>query len=45
MKKKSVQSVHPCESVIQTILKAHIGEIVVNTDQNGSEFVIKLPHS
>jgi len=34
MKTKSVQSIHPCQSVIQTmydIIKAHGGEIIVNT--------------
>ena len=44
---KSVQSVHPCKSVIQTnydIVKAHGGEIKVQTKEHeGSEFIIKLP--
>jgi len=34
MKMKSVQSIHPCESVIQTfydIVKAHGGELKVET--------------
>ena len=44
---KSVQSFHPCKSVIQTsfdIVKAHGGEIKVNTKENeGTEFIIQLP--
>jgi len=47
MKIKSVKSIHPCISVIQTnydIVKAHSGEIKVKTkDGEGSEFVIQLP--
>ena len=44
---KSVQSIHPFKSVIQTmydIVKAHGGEIKVETKEGvGSEFVISLP--
>lgn len=51
---KSVQSAHPCQSVIQTnydIVKAHGGEFEVETKdgeglpagQAGSQFIIKLP--
>ena len=44
---KSVQSVHPCKSVIQTsydIVKAHGGEIKVETKEGeGSMFIIQLP--
>jgi signal transduction histidine kinase len=44
MKVKSVQSLNPCQSVIQTILKAHGGELKVETKEGkGSEFVIQLP--
>jgi signal transduction histidine kinase len=47
MKMKSVQSIHPCESVIQTIydiVKAHGGEIKVETKEGqGSEFIINIP--
>ncbi|MBS1554447.1 MAG: hypothetical protein JSU09_05945 [Bacteroidetes bacterium] len=44
MKIKSVQSVHPCQSVIQTILKAHGGELRVETREGeGSAFTIQLP--
>jgi len=47
MKIKSVKSINPCISVIQTIydiVKAHSGEIKVKTkDGEGSEFVIQLP--
>ena len=43
---KSVQSVHPCKSVIQTdfdIMKANGGEIKVESKEGeGSEFIIKL---
>jgi len=46
MKIKSVQSIHPCKSVIQTsydIVKAHGGEIKVETKENeGTEFIIQL---
>ncbi len=46
MKTKSVQSIHPCQSVIQTmynIVKAHGGEIKVETKEGeGSEFIIQL---
>ena len=46
---KSVKSIHPCKSVIQTIydiIKAHGGEIKVETKEGeGSEFIIKLPLS
>ena len=44
---KSVQSIHPCKSVIQTIydiIKAHGGELTVETKEGeGSEFIIQLP--
>lgn len=44
---KSVQSVHPCKSGIQTaydIIKAHGGELKLETEQGkGSEFIIQLP--
>jgi signal transduction histidine kinase len=44
---KSVQSINPFKSVIQTsydIVKAHGGELKVETKENeGSEFVIILP--
>ena len=44
---KSVQSVHPCKSVIQTsydIIKAHGGEIKVESKEGeGTEFIIQLP--
>ena len=44
---KSVQSIHPCKSVIQTIydiVKAHGGELKVETKEGeGSEFIIQLP--
>ena len=44
---KSVESINPFESVIQTIydiIKAHGGEIKVNTNENeGTEFIISLP--
>lgn len=47
MKIKSVQSIHPCKSVIQTgydIVKAHGGELKVETkDGEGSTFIIQLP--
>jgi len=47
MKIKSVQSVHPCKSVILTfydIVKAHGGELKVETKENeGTEFIIQLP--
>jgi light-regulated signal transduction histidine kinase (bacteriophytochrome) len=47
MKMKSVQSIHPCESVIQTIydiVKAHGGELKVETKEGeGSEFSMLLP--
>jgi len=46
MKMKSVQSIHPCESVVQTIydiVKAHGGELKVETKEGeGSEFIITL---
>ena len=48
-KTKSVKSINRCESVIQTsydIVKAHGGEIKVNTKENeGTEFIIQLPLS
>jgi K+-sensing histidine kinase KdpD len=44
---KSVQSIHPCKSVIQTsydIVKAHGGELKVETKEGeGSEFIVQLP--
>ena len=44
---KSVKSINPCKSVIQTIydiIKAHGGEIKVNTKENeGLEFIVELP--
>ena len=44
---KSVKSINPCSSVIQTsydIIKAHGGELKVETkDGEGSEFIIQLP--
>ena len=47
MKIKSVKSINPCISVIQTIydiVKAHSGEIKVKTKEGeGSEFIISLP--
>lgn len=47
MKEKSVQSINPCKSVIQTIydiVKAHGGELKVETKEGeGSEFIIQLP--
>jgi hypothetical protein len=47
--KKSVKSINPCKSVIQTsydIVKAHGGEFKVETPpagRAGSEFIISLP--
>jgi len=47
MKIKSVKSINPCISVIQTgydILKAHGGELKVETKEGmGTEFIIQLP--
>ncbi len=47
MNLKSVQSINPCQSVIQTsydIVKAHGGELKVETkEREGSEFIIVLP--
>ena len=47
MKIKSVQSINPFISVIQTIydiVKAHGGELKVETKEGeGSEFIIHLP--
>ena len=44
---KSVKSIHPWKSVIQTdydLVKAHGGELKVETKEaEGSEFVIQLP--
>lgn len=45
---KSVKSINPCQSVIQTIddiiTKAHGGELKVETKEGeGSEFIIQLP--
>lgn len=45
--KKSVKSINPCQSVIQTIyniVKALGGELKVETKENeGSEFNIQIP--
>ena len=47
MKTKSVQSINPFKSVIQTvhdIVKAHGGKLKVETKEGeGSEFIISLP--
>jgi len=47
MKMKSVQSFHPCKSVIQTIydiVKVHGGKLKVETREGeGSEFSMQLP--
>lgn len=54
--KKSVKSVNPCQSVIQTsyeIIKAHGGTISVdsteneglNGEQTGTEFILQIPIS
>ena len=47
MKIKSVKSINPCKSVIQTgydIVKAHGGELKVQTKEGmGTEFIIQLP--
>ena len=47
MKIKSVKSLNPCISVIQTgydIVKAHGGELKVETKEGmGTEFIIQLP--
>jgi signal transduction histidine kinase len=44
---KSVKSINPCKSVIQTIydiVRAHCGEIKVHTKEGeGAEFVVWLP--
>jgi signal transduction histidine kinase len=44
---KSVKSINPCKSVIQTsydIVKAHGGDLKVETKEGeGSAFVISLP--
>ena len=44
---KSVQSINPIKSVIQTsydIVKAHGGELKVETtEEKGSTFIIQLP--
>ncbi len=46
---KSVKSINPCKSVIQTmcdIVKAHGGELKVETKEGeGSEFIIVLPQN
>ena len=46
---KSVKSINPFKSVIQTIndiVKAHSGEIKVETKEGeGTEFIIQLPNS
>ncbi len=45
--RKSVKSLNPCQSVIQTvydIVKAHGGKLTVNSHQDeGTEFIIQLP--
>jgi hypothetical protein len=48
MKIKSVKSINPCISVIQTgydiVTKAHVGELRVETKEGiGSEFIIQFP--
>lgn len=47
MKAKSVKSINPCKSVIQTnydIVKAHSGELKVETKEGeDSTFIIQLP--
>ena len=47
-KVKSVKSINPLKSVIQTIydiIKAHEGEIKVETKEGeGTEFIIQLPN-
>ena len=48
MKIKSVKSINPCISVIQTdydiVTKGHGGELRVETKEEiGSEFIIQLP--
>ena len=47
MKIKSVKSLNPCKSVIQTgydIVKAHGGELKVETIEGmGTELIIQLP--
>ena len=48
MKMKSVQSIHPCKSVIQTIYdiitKGHNVTLEVDTEEGlGSEFIVSLP--
>ena len=44
---KSVKSINPCSSVVQTIydiVKAHGGELKVEKKEGeGSEFIIQLP--
>ena len=44
---KSVKSINPCKSVIQTsydIVKAHGGELKVETKEGeGAEFIVQLP--
>jgi K+-sensing histidine kinase KdpD len=43
-KTKSVKSIHPWQSLIQTILKAYGGELKVETKEGaGSEFAVYLP--
>ena len=46
---KSVKSINPCKSVIQTIydiIKAHGGELKVETKEGeGAEFIIQLPNT
>jgi hypothetical protein len=48
MKIKSVKSINPCKSVIQTgydiVTKGHGGELRVETKEGiGTEFIIQLP--
>ena len=49
MKIKSVKSINPCKSVIQTsydIVKAHGGELKVETDEGeGTSFIVRLPYN
>jgi len=46
---KSVKSINPCKSVIQTIydiVKAHGGEIKVESKEGeGTTFIIQLPNN
>lgn len=46
--KKSVKSINPCKSVVQTIydiVKAHGGEIKIeSTTGEGTSFILQLPN-